>query len=274
MTQRVWEGLAWLVIVAGVGLFAQMVAGAPKPVLIVQALATVVAALVLVGAARAPSMRSGLVLAGLVSCGLALAVLTVGPDMEGVRRWLRLGPVLVQPAALVLPAVAWAWASERATLIGAAPVAGFAILLAFQPDAGSATGLLSALVAVAVVRRGGSRIEMAALAVCLAATAVAWIRPDPLPAVDYVERVVVVALAALPVAGVLAALGLAAVVAPFIRRLWSGVHGRAGQMALAGLFGGLVLAGVLGNFPAPAVGSGASLLIGWGLALGLSARAT
>ncbi|KQS53967.1 hypothetical protein ASG17_13520 [Brevundimonas sp. Leaf363] len=274
MTWRIWEGLAWLAVVAGIGLFAQTVAGALRPVLVVQSLGTVVAALVLVAAARSPSMRSGMIVTGLVACGLALAVLAVGPDMDGVRRWLRLGPVLVQPAALILPFVAWAWASERATWVGAALVAAFAILLAFQPDAGSATGLLGALVAVALVRRGGSRTEMAALAVCLVATAVAWARPDPLPAIDHVERVGVVALAALPVAGVLAALALAAVVAPFIRRLWSGAHGRAGQAALAGLFGGLVVAGVLGNFPAPVVGSGASLLIGWGLALGLSARAT
>ena len=272
---RFWEGLAWLVAVAGIGLIAQMAAGAPRSALVVQAAGTVLAALTLVGVARAPSVRSGVVVAGLVACGLAGTVLVLGPDMEGVRRWLRVAPVLVQPAALILPFVAWAWASERVSGIGGALVAGFAILLALQPDAGSATGLLAALVVTAWVRRGATRVEWAVLAVCVAATAAAWIRPDPLPAVDHVERVVAAALAAVPLVGVLAAIGLIAVVAPFARRAWAerDAGQRAPQAALAGLFGGLVLANLFGNFPAPVVGGGASLLIGWGLALGLSARA-
>ena len=265
--------LIWLVGVSAVGLMAQATADAGSSALIVQAAAVGIAALVLIGVARGPGVRSGLVVAAGIALVVCLAPMLVGPDVEGVRRWLRLGPVLVQPAALMLPFVLWSWASERAGALGAALVGALAAVLAVQPDAGSATGLLGGLIVTALARRGATRREWTAMAVAALAALVAWMQPDPLPAVAHVERVLASAFAAQMGIGVLAALGLVAVIAPFAIRAVSGGEGRAPQVALAGLFGGLVLANLLGNFPAPVIGGGASLLIGWALALGLSARA-
>ena len=42
--------------------------------------------------------------------------------------------------------------------------------------------------------------------------------------------------------------------------------------ALCGLWSGLVLANLVGNYPAPVVGFSASLLVGWLVSLGLIAR--
>ena len=142
--------------------------------------------------------------------------------------------------------------------------------MATQPDAAACGGLFLALVGVAVARRSVSVSEAATTAVALAATLWAATRPDGLPAVAHVERVVVEAFAASPVIGILAGLAVVAVPGLILWRMRSAAKGEAATVAgLAGLWLGLAVAAFVANYPVPVVGYGASSAIGWLVSLGL-----
>lgn len=260
------------VVTALVGLIAIRLAGAPASALIVQAGALLVGALIAVGLAFNPWRPGPKGAAAVVGVGLALLFATLGDAGPGVHRWIAVGPVVLQPASIVLPFVIWALAVARTNWWAGALTGAFALVLAIQPDAASATALLTALLALAAVRGRVAAPDVTALLMALAATVWSWTRVDPLPAVAHVERVVPAAFAANSVVGLAAGLMLILLPAPFALRASGGTEGGAERALAAGLSGlwiGLVAGNLFGNYPAPIVGYGASLVVGWLASLGL-----
>jgi hypothetical protein len=266
--QSVWAVIAQVMITAAVGLVAINLAGAPTSALIVQAGALIVGALIAVGLAFNPWRPGPKGAAILIGAALAATFATLGDAGPGVHRWVTVGPVVLQPASVVLPFVVWALAVARTNWWGGALAGAFALILAIQPDAASATALLLALVALAVVRGRLAAPDVTALLMALAATVWSWTRVDSLPAVAHVERVVPEAFAASPAVGIAAGLLLVLLPAPFLLRA-SGNGERAVAAGLAGLWIGLVAGNLFGNYPAPVVGYGASLVVGWLASAGL-----
>lgn len=263
------------ILTAVTSLAALALVGVQTSVLIVQAGAFLIGGLLAAGLARkvgAPGPRWTTAVL-ILAFGLVLMTLSQ-PGLDGVRRWLPVGPLTIQPAPLVLPFVAWALASRPAGWPAGGLAIGLTALFAAQPDPSASAGLAVVLAAVLAVRRQATPAEIAALVIALAGLAWAATRPDPLVPVDHVERIVVAAWAAQPLAGVAAALALALIPAPFLLRAWR--DRREGvvitlPLALAGLWTALVLAHLTGRFPAPAVGYGASFAVGWLASLGLVA---
>lgn len=261
------------VMTAVISLTALALVGVPTSVLAIQAGGFLIggllaAALAWKGGALGPKLT---IIVMVLAFGLVLMTLSE-PGMEGVRRWLQIGPLTLQPAPLVLPFVAWALAGKPAGWPEAGLAAGVAALFAAQPDPSTSAALAAVLIGLLWVRRRATSAEIAAVVVALAGLAWAATRPDPLAPVDYVEGIVATAWAVQPVAGVAAVLALMLVPAPFLLRAWrerkAGALG-ALPLALAGLWTALVLAHLTGRFPAPAVGYGASFVIGWLASLGL-----
>lgn len=228
-----------------------------------------------------------------LTAALALVVVatmtaTLGSDgIEGVRRWLRVGPLLLHPSALFCPvllALATRW-------IRMYPVPTLLVLLAAQaihvaqPDAGQATAFGAATAVLVLGRLSPSGVGPGAAVIALLAASIgaSWIRSDPLAPAPFVEDIVGRAfeLGALP--GVLA-LGslLPLFIAPFLARpAEAGAsEGGVGLTRAAGwvaplrrmvLSDGLVLAVYLvgsalvvlaGEFPVPVLGFGASPVLG------------
>jgi hypothetical protein len=195
-----------------------------------------------------------------VAPALALLALAAGPGIDGVHRWIGLGPLRLHAAMLGGPAFVVALARQPGWL-GAAAAAVLALALALQPDAGTALALTAATTALALGKRSAPRL--AALLAALGALAWCVAAPDPLAPVAFVEGVIPAMLAApraLPIAA-LALLGLA-LLAPAI------LGGRAG-LALAAWGVALVVASLLGAFPVPLLGYGAAPIIGYAAALGM-----
>jgi cell division protein FtsW len=125
----------------------------------------------------------------LVSLASLLAVLAIGPPINGARRWVSLGPAAFQPSELAkLTLAIWAasyYAKRRAprTLRELWRPAGalasvFALLLVLEPDLGTTIALAIMLVGVLVVC--GTPARVLATAITLAATAglgVIWMKP-------------------------------------------------------------------------------------------------
>jgi cell division protein FtsW len=136
--------------------------------------------------ARIRALAPTLVVTALVLC---LAVLAIGPRINGARRWIAVGPLVFQPSELAkLAVVVWAAAylsrhkpprtlKELARPIGFLVLL-FAALVLVEPDLGTALTLL--LVVGAILLVSGTRVSVLAsaygLVLGLAAIA-AWTSP-------------------------------------------------------------------------------------------------
>ena len=188
----------------------------------------------------------------------ALALLAVaqwGIEVDDARRWIRLGPLTLQPALFLLPAVI-ATPDRRIRLVA---IAIAMVALALQPDSGTLGALALALLADLTARR---RLGTAAL-LLFAIPLILWSASGGLgPAsVPYIEGVVSEALSS----GILpAALAVAALGAGTLALRWS--------PPLLLFFGGLLAVSILGPFPTPLLGASASAILGFWVAVGRVAR--
>jgi len=260
---------ALVLAVAVVSLLSLRVAGAPNGSIAIHSGAFVLAALI-AAPRRVASLING-VDARWVSAAillLAAAVLFAGIEIDGARRWLRIGPVLLHPASLsgslLLLALARAASSALCAALAGATVLCFGIGHDGAASLAFALGLSGLLLGER--QHWKMLLPLCVLAWCLAAWG--WTRPDSLAPVPYVEEIVARTWAASTLLGAVAAILLAMLPLPFL--LTAREAGKRGAgYALAGFWAGLVLAGLVGNYPIPVIGYGASPVIGWVLALRL-----
>jgi cell division protein FtsW len=123
------------------------------------------------------------------SLGLLVAVLAIGPAINGARRWISLGPAVFQPSELAKLSLAiWAAAylsrrpapqdlRELWRPVGA--LAGvFCVLLILEPDMGTAIALMVMLIGMLVVAGTPARTLAAAIAIASAlGTFAIWMEP-------------------------------------------------------------------------------------------------
>jgi hypothetical protein len=200
------------------------------------------------------------VLAGLV----VIALTFLGPGQEGVHRWLGLGPIQLNGAALVLPLAIVGF--ERAH--GAVAAIGFvliAALLAWQPDISQLAGFLLATILLSTSRFGWPGLQVS---IALAATTIAIaLSPDPLEPVPHVEGIFALASSESPaIALAMAASLAAAALIPLI--IWL-AHplGMVTPFALSAYLVATGLAPFFGAYPVPLAGYGLSFVIGWWLGI-------
>ncbi|HEY0014217.1 MAG TPA: hypothetical protein VGB79_15345 [Allosphingosinicella sp.] len=214
---------------------------------------------------RASWVRS----AALVLAPVGLAATLVAAPVDGVHRWIDAGPLHVNLAALLLPAmIVAAGLAGITSRLAAAASAAAAILLVLQPDASQATALAAAA-AVLLARSGGPVALRAGLAVLFAgAAAAAWLRPDPLQPVAEVEEIFGLAFASIPILAGLGALALAAAAAAPLGLARRGNSADA-ALALFAYFAVTALAPLAGAYPVPLMGLGMSFPVGWWLGAAL-----
>jgi cell division protein FtsW len=120
----------------------------------------------------------------MVSLGLLVAVLAIGPAINGARRWISFGPAVFQPSELAKLALAiWAaayFSRKRAPndlrelwRPTGALAALFCVLLMLEPDMGTSIALLVMLTGVLVVTGTPARVLGLALAIASVAGTVA-----------------------------------------------------------------------------------------------------
>ena len=207
--------------------------------------------------------RRGHLAAGPIVLALGLAVLATalwGLEATGVRRWVSLGGLVVQPSLVAVPLMLALFARGRDGLSALGLVVA-AIALALQPDRGVAGPLAGALAVLAVARPGRTTIIAASAAAV--AFAVALIRPDASPAVPFVDRILHTAFEAGSAAGAAVLLGSALLVVPAL----TARRPDAAMLAFGSLWAGLIAAAALANHPTPVVGYGGSAVLGYLLSL-------
>jgi cell division protein FtsW len=120
---------------------------------------------------------------------LLLAVLAIGPSVNGARRWISVGPAVFQPSELAKLALA-IWAAGYLARHGPPRTLGelarpfgmlaglFALLLVLEPDLGTAIALMLMLFAMLVVAGTSFSVLGSGAGIALALGAIAiWLEP-------------------------------------------------------------------------------------------------
>ncbi len=203
-----------------------------------------------------------------LATALLAIVLLVGIELEGVKRWLPIGPIHVQPALILAPFLLALVASREGRHwrpLVLVPVA----LIAAQPDAATSVALAGGVAVLMAAaswrsRRGWSQRRMAIAAGALILATVGLIVagiPTP-PPVAFVEGTVEIALLSGTPAIALHLVTFGLMLAALLAR-----HDPAGA-SLAAYFGLSALAAIFFAFPMPLAGAGPSHLIGFGISIG------
>lgn len=257
-------------LAVGAGAVALAIGGAPVSAWIRNPLAWVVGALAALGIAKLGQPRQA---SALIGIGLLVLVATFAArPVDGVHRWIDIGPLHIHAAALALPVLLVSLARLNHWLVQLALVGLAGVLLVLQPDASQASAF-AASSAVLLYRRAESPAGgLAAAGICAVIIIASWLRPDPLEPVPEVEGILAMAAQASLLLAVIAAAALALTcLAPL-------VHARSGRandgpIALAVYCAIVALAPAVGAFPVPLVGLGMSFPLGWWLGFVLATKA-
>lgn len=237
--------------------------GAPLrlPVMNLGAAIVAVGLLPLLAMAGRRMLRHGGV-ALLAACGALAATALLGVGLEGVRRWVAIGPLLVHVGFLVLP-VALAVLPRAPSLAAVVGLGLVAASLVVQPDGGAAMAFAAGVAVHATLRR--SPQSLAWLAIAAVSAIAAWLRPDPLPAVAFVEQVAVLAFHRSLDLGLATILALALPSVLLAVIAWRDRALTPIAAPAAGFWFGAAAASLLGNFPTPIVGGGATPILAYAL---------
>lgn len=206
-------------------------------------------------------------------CLFLMAMTLTAQGLEGVRRWVSVGPLLVHLSSLLSPLLLVACAMVARSY----PTYSVLLLLSaqavhmLQPDAGQATAFgIAALFAPLSAR---PTISASVKLVLLVSVCGAWFLPDPLGPMPFVEDILHRAFSIGILAGSSAILGLLLyAVSPLCASTSEARGGRLRQM-LASYFALTAVVTTLGEFPVPLIGYGPSPLIGAFLGIAMLLRA-
>jgi len=191
------------------------------------------------------------------AAAIIIALSLIGTDQQGVHRWLDLGAIQFNTAALVLPAAIAAFIRTPAVVA----IPAFAIvagLLAWQPDISQLAAFALAAILLCAARFGWKGAALAFL-LSAAAIAICLSRPDPLAPVPHVEGIFTLAWSQSPALAIAMAVSMAlAALSPILLR-----NSAPAAIPLTAYFATTSLAVLLGTYPVPLAGYGLSFVIGW-----------
>ncbi|HYE28481.1 MAG TPA: hypothetical protein VEA61_09640 [Allosphingosinicella sp.] len=260
-------GLLCAIGAVGLGLAYLAAAGAPPRYLFVNLAALIVGAAIWLG--LGPTASSRLRSDGPAVLALSLPLIAtalLGVPVDGASRWVNAGPLSVQVSLVTLPAAIVLYA-RSADAIGTAGVAMTALALAAQPDRAMAAVLAAGMGAVLLTRPG--RLPALALVAAVAGFGMTLVRPDSLPAVPFVDRILYSAFEVHPVAGLAVVAGCLLLLVPASAGALRGPPGRPVLAAFGACWAAVVAAAALGNYPTPLVGYGGSAVLGYLLSVAL-----
>ncbi|WP_339821626.1 hypothetical protein [uncultured Parasphingorhabdus sp.] len=256
------SGLAFAVLM---GCIYMLSAGAPREFWIINGAALACAIGLSVFLKR---LDRGFGVVAFTGFALALFAATLFSDAEidGIHRWIAVGPVRLHVGLLLLPATISLLPDLRRELALLTVIA-ISLIVSLQPDRASAFALLSGVFVLAIAKRDKWYVGMLAITVIGFSWTLSQI--DPLQPVRFVEYVIRDAWEFHPSAAVILAVSLIlALVMPLF-----GLNSRNQIPLIASLatIGGFVIISLFGPYPMPLIGYGVSAIVGYGLALGFSA---
>jgi hypothetical protein len=253
--------ILWLILSVTAGIVYLMISGAPLHYPAINAIALGLGLALIRFMPWPKSDNTNTALAAAAVFALFLPLL-IGPELGGIRRWIGLGPFQLHSGMMVLPMLVTLLPHlkprQRIYMIAAACIA-----ISIQPDRASAVALLAGTSAILLADKS---VSNALPTICaFGAVCTTLIQPDSLEAVRFVERVIIDAWQDSPlVASLLAATLLATLIIP-------GLRSRS-LIAASAVMAGFAIASLLGVYPVPFIGYGASSVLGFSLAVAANRR--
>jgi hypothetical protein len=252
---------------AAVGLGAVYLAAAQAPWLYIVVNCTALVLGLIAYSALVRSGWGGSRLSSAIVLGLAFALVATalfGASADGVSRWIRLGPLGVQVSLVFVPLMIVTFARHRDSA-GTAGLIVAALALALQPDRAMAGVLAASLLTLAILRFD-IRVGLALLAAGIS-FAVTLVRPDPSPAVPWVDRILYTSFDVHPLVGAAVLTGALLLIVPAIYGFAKSSEHKHVYAAFGMVWIGVIAAAALGNYPTPLVGYGGSAVLGYLLSL-------
>jgi hypothetical protein len=219
------------------------------------------------GAHRVAHLRHGAAILFGLATAILLLVLVTGTTVDGVTRWLPLGPLNIQPALILSPLLLAIVAGREGRHWRVAILLPI-LLIALQPDAATMLALVAGaatIAAAASVRstRGWTprRIALASGAATIAIVTIVWSGIQTPPAVAFVEGTV-------ELARLSGSAGILLHVVTAVLMVAALLSAGQGGPALAAYFAVAAAAAVFWAFPMPLAGAAPSHAMGFGLAVG------
>ena len=201
----------------------------------------------------------------------AIASTFLSDGLNGVHRWVFLGPVRLHIASIVLPLllIRLAAPAKRQTAFAWFAALLTAALLILQPDGSEASAFICSALSIIIACAGGRRpLLFLGTFVVLTCFAIVWITPDRLPSVAYVEGIIKMAALLHPAVAVCGILGVAILPIPFLYEATTGYRTKRVAALAVGLYFLVIIlisAGT-GQYPIIFFGDGASPILGYYLA--------
>jgi len=206
--------------------------------------------------------RAGI--AFLATAALLLGTALLGEGVDGVKRWISLGSLAIQPSLVLLPVTIVTFTRIRSGTATAGVIIA-AAALAIQPDRAMAGALTASLAIIAIMRP--DRNATAALVASGACLLLTIARPDTLPGSPYVDQVLFTSFGVHPLAGLAVLSGSALLLVPAIVGWSRDPANRATYAVFGAMWSAVLIWAALGNYPTPLVGYGGSAILGYTLSL-------
>lgn len=207
--------------------------------------------------------------------GIAILGATfVDAGIDGVHRWIHVGPLALYGGPIALPLVIIAAGAlllnvGKFARLGVLLTATTAALLLFQPDAAQASGLAFASIMLATLSPKRDPMLGAGTALVIVLAAWSWFRHDPLLPVAHVEGILGLASRAGWPWLAASVMSLALLPLPFFIGASSATSRALGVYIVA-----CIIVPLVRNYPFPLLGFGLSPIIGYGIALGTVLRSS
>jgi Cell cycle protein len=258
-------GIACAVGAVGLGLIYMRLAGAPDSYLGMNAVALILGLTFFTLLTRFNLASHRWIGAAILILAVGLfTTALVGTRVDGAARWLKLGPLYIQPSLILLPVMIIGFARTRDKL-SATGLMIAAAAMALQPDRAMAAMLVAGMTPLALVRP--DRPTILALVVSMIAFAVTLVRPDTLSAMPYVDQILYSSFDVSMVAGLCVMAGSTLLIVPAI----IGILGDPDNREIHGVFAAVwvtaIAAAALGNYPTPVVGYSGAAVLGYILSL-------
>jgi Cell cycle protein len=249
------------------GLTYMMIAKAPLSYIGINSTACVLGVAMLGSISRMRLHQQHFSNAVLLMGGLLLLMTALfGYQAEGAARWLKLGPLFIQPSLIVLPVMILMFAKSRGmlSLVG---ILLATIAIAIQPDRAMAGMTFAAMMTQAMMRR--DRYIIAALVAAATGFLVTLLRTDTLPAMPYVDQIFYSSFEIHSVAGLAVLAGSVLLVLPSMFGVFRDSDKREIFMLFGVIWMSAIVAAALGNYPTPVVGYSGAAVLGYALSLAM-----
>lgn len=198
---------------------------------------------------------------------LVLLLTFIDPGIEGVHRWIGIGPVKFYIGSIVMPIIiiglwnmaqkSW-WSSVFITI-------GISVLLVLQPDASQLTAFVIAM-SIDLWNKGNNNfLKLSIIGLLMTLVVILWIFLDSLAPVPYVEGIINLARNIGKYWLIVAVVSLVILPTPFI--FFPPENFKLLSMGIGIYYIVILVSTQLGNFPIPLMGYGISPIIGYFIAI-------